>query len=49
MGRDIDNKDNGMTLHYVLSSDLQHKLLAFQSNHKFGSCQKSENYDSYAA
>ena len=49
MGRDIDNKDNGMTLHYVLSSDLQHKLLAFQSNHRFGSCQKSENYDSYAA
>ena len=46
---EIDNEDNWMTLHYVLSSDLEHKLLAFQKNNRFGSCQKSENCDSYAS
>lgn len=49
IGEEINNKDNGLTLHYVLSSDLEHKLLAFQKNNRFGSCQKKENYDSYAA
>lgn len=46
--KEIDNIDNSMSLHYVLSSDLEHKLLAFQSNHRFGSCQKKENRESYA-
>ena len=49
IGEEIDNEDNGLTLHYVLSSDLEHKLLAFKKNDRFGSCQKKENYDSYAA
>lgn len=49
IGKEINNKDTCMSLHYRLSSDLEHKMLAFKSNKLFGSCQKSENYDSYAA
>lgn len=45
----IDNEENTMSLHYVLSSDLEHKLLAFKSNGRFGSCQKTENRQSYAS
>jgi hypothetical protein len=44
----VDNKECHMSLHYRLSSDLEHKMLAFRKNSRFGSCQKSENYDSYA-
>lgn len=44
----IDNKEARLELHYVLSSDLEHKLLAFKSNPKFGSCQKSSNSESYS-
>lgn len=33
---------------YVLSSDIKHKIKAFDLNKKVSSCQKSHNYDSFA-
>ena len=33
---------------YVLSSDIRHKIKAFDLNKKVSSCQKSHNYDSFA-
>ena len=50
-------QDNGMTadkislsrkIFYRLSSDINHKMLAFQINHSLGSCQQPHNSESYA-
>lgn len=46
--RETTNKVMTWEFDYVLSSDLIHKIKAFKLNEKVGSCQKSNNSDSYA-
>lgn len=46
--QDVTNENMTNHFKYVLSSNIEHKIMAFKLNEKVGSCQKSHNYSSYA-